>query len=254
VSFHQLDLFQKCPRLYQQKYIERRRPERQVLWPWDVTGRVLHDTLADCFRQLPPHQRTAENLEQILRRRWRDFDGHDLAFKDRDHERVAGLEAIRALQWFASEPELVKEPLHFEYSCAAPVDEAVELQGRIDRIDEAPDGGLVISDYKSGQPKSGRFYEELRPQLMVYAFLASEALQRPIARVRFVYLEAHVMQEETPTPLEIANVRQVVRDAVIRIDSELDFDPTPSPLCRYCDFLPDCGPGRAFMLTQPPAD
>lgn len=240
ISFAQLNDFDKCPKLFFWKHVEHRKPAVYKVSPALVVGGLLHNTLRDCFKELAPEERTAEGLEQALRRRWRDHPQRDLAFASRDEERIAGLNAINILRWFARQDDLLTEPLAVESSCTALIDDGVELVGRIDRIDELPDGRLTVTDYKTGKVP---FRFEPR-QLLIYALVATDTIGRPVESARFLYLEHGIIKQVAPTAKEIEEIRETVRMDVLRIDSEIDYLPRTSKLCHYCDYLSECDEGR----------
>ena len=109
ISFAQLNDFDRCPKLFFWKHVERRKPAAYKVSPALVVGGLLHNTLRDCFKELTPEERTPAGLERALRRRWRDHPQRDLAFASRDEERIAGLNAINILRWFARQDDLLTE-------------------------------------------------------------------------------------------------------------------------------------------------
>ena len=71
---------------------------------------------------------------------------------------------------------------------------ALRLQGAIDRVDRAIDGGLIVIDYKTGKPDDYQILEPDNPtgngtrlQLLLYAAAAQELIGSPDSEVRAMY-------------------------------------------------------------------
>src|SRR6185312_1974711 len=74
------------------------------------------------------------------------------------------------------------EPVGVERTVSAPTGSLV-LSGRVDRIDERPDGTVVVVDYKTGRRRPSDAAARGSLALAVYAVAAGRTLRRPCAVV-----------------------------------------------------------------------
>ncbi len=117
------------------------------------------------------------------------------------------------------------------------------LRGIIDRLELDGDGGLVVTDYKTGRAPGLKYEQGRLAGVHFYSFLCEEVLgQRPSA-IRLMYLRTG----ETITALPSAqSVRFIttrttaVWKAVERACTTGTFLPRQGPLCASCSFQQWC--------------
>ncbi|MGI8923411.1 MAG: RecB family exonuclease [Fimbriimonadales bacterium] len=115
------------------------------------------------------------------------------------------------------------------------------LAGRLDRVDELPDGTLEIIDYKSGSQFSE---EELLQDVAMnsYHLLLRELMPDRRMLLTTVMLRAgeRVTVEQTTEYLDqfAEDVKSIGIEILNREYHEID--PIPKSLCQWCDFLPLC--------------
>jgi len=116
------------------------------------------------------------------------------------------------------------------------------LVGRVDRVDEHPDGTLEIIDYKSG--RSDVTPEEVHADLAMgcYQLLLKQLYpdRRIIATI--VALQTGAFATASLTDEELAEFREDIRllgEEIISRDFEY-LEPQRIPLCEMCEFLPLC--------------
>ena len=112
------------------------------------------------------------------------------------------------------------------------------LSGRVDRIDEYPDGTIEIVDYKSGSVENPVYDIAMG----CYALLARPLFpDRPI-KTTLVSLST---QEKLSALRDEDELREFEAD-LRRLATEIlhrdypTIDPKPKPLCKSCDFLRVC--------------
>ncbi len=116
------------------------------------------------------------------------------------------------------------------------------LIGRIDRMDEYPDGTLEVVDYKSG--RQGVEQDEVQNdlamscyQLLVKRKYPEQKVQATIIALRTRDSATASLEEKTLNEFE-SSVHQLGLEMLNR-DYE-DLTPVKKPLCERCDFLPLC--------------
>ncbi len=113
------------------------------------------------------------------------------------------------------------------------------MRGRVDRIDELPDGSYELIDYKTGRPKRK---SELKDdiQLSLYQIGAMEAWQLEASEQSYYYVLDDKKVPVSRTQAEIDEVRETVNVVASEIVSQ-EFEPTPSwAACRLCGFQMIC--------------
>jgi RecB family exonuclease len=143
-------------------------------------------------------------------------------------------QGIRQLQdFFAGARNSAPEVLHTEEQFRIAVDETT-LVGRIDRIDRAPDGRVVITDYKTGKPKSQEDADESL-QLSLYALAAREKWGYEPERLTFHNLEGNTAISTTRSSAELEEAKLKVQEVARKIACG-NFEPTPGFHCSWCSY------------------
>ena len=141
---------------------------------------------------------------------------------------------------------------------------SVAVKGIIDRVDELPDGGLRIVDYKTGSnyrfkkdPKRGAFNGGRQLQAAVYATVSTAVLGAPVTSFEYRFptergggeIIAYGRAElEAAKEIVAGLLRHVERGTFVPTDSESD--------CTYCEYGPICGVkagAYASATHSPPA-
>ncbi len=117
------------------------------------------------------------------------------------------------------------------------------LRGRIDRIDQLPDGTLEIIDYKTGKPKE-KLVGDDKEQLLIYQVAVKQLPQYQHigtpSQLTFYYLNNNSKLSFLGSDKEIAALQDRLLETILKIRSG-DFTPTPSQFtCRSCDFKEIC--------------
>ncbi|HZJ48339.1 MAG TPA: ATP-dependent DNA helicase, partial [Acidimicrobiia bacterium] len=126
----------------------------------------------------------------------------------------------------------------------------VTVNGRIDAIYERAPGSWEIVDFKSGRRSAN---VAMRVQLEAYAVAAADAnLSSDPPRtvdVTFAYLGSGIdLVTEHVDETWLRAAREHLASLTDAIGDER-FAETPSPQCRWCDFLTFCPVGQAFLAA-----
>lgn len=114
------------------------------------------------------------------------------------------------------------------------------LRGKIDRIDELPDGTLEVIDYKTSDPKTeDDLKTENKRQLFIYQMAVSQCLGRETSKLSFYYLQDSSRVSFIGSEKELAKVEEKVEEQASAIEGG-DFAAKPGPQCRFCDFRGIC--------------
>ena len=113
------------------------------------------------------------------------------------------------------------------------------LKGKIDRIDVMPDGSCEIIDYKTGESKDEK--DVKKEQLYIYQIAATEAFNPKLnpTKLSFYYLDDNTSVSFLGKQEDLDKFREKM---ILQIEEirKNNFDPKPSPLCKFCDFRDIC--------------
>ena len=176
-----------------------------------------------------------------------------------DAEAEAGFFAeARSLvvRYFELEDPSLITPIGLELRLEARVG-SLTLRGIIDRLELDADGGLVVTDYKTGRPPGVAYEQSRLGGVHFYAFLCQQVLGRRPSRIQLLYLSEPVAIVAEPSDQSIRGLQQrtaAIWKAVERACERDDFRPRPSPLCDWCSYQAYCpafggDPARAGELV-----
>jgi DNA helicase-2/ATP-dependent DNA helicase PcrA len=128
--------------------------------------------------------------------------------------------------------------------------EGFTVSGRIDAIFGTADGRWEVVDYKTGsKPPPDDVLSGL--QLDVYALACTEVWGKRPEDLTLTYFYLASGEEVTRPAGDPGETRARVAAAFQGV-TERRFEPEPGPQCRWCDFLPFCDAGKAFVANLDP--
>lgn len=209
-------------------------------------GTLVHSTLQRLFG-LEPAERSIEaalralEVEAELAR----AEGGDLAALalDADAEAALLVDAERLVRnYFQLEDPRTVTPIGLELRLEVPVGD-LNLVGIIDRLELDTDGGLVVTDYKTGRAPSDRYEQSKLGGVHFYSLLCEEAFGVRPAKVQLLHLHEPVVITSLPTDQSTRGLRTrvgAIWQAVTLACEREDFRPKPGPLCSWCSFQQWC--------------
>ena len=235
VSHNQVDDYQTCPLKYQYIHVKRipLRQHHSVVY-----GSALHKAVEFYLRRRAVGNFTSlEDFLLAFDDAWRNE-----GFLTREHEEQRKHAGVKALTRFYHEEEASgQKPTDVEREFGFALG-PTRVRGRLDRVDDTPDGAIVI-DYKSSdvteqKAADKRARESL--QLKMYALAQKEMTGRLPARVELRFLESGLAGSHAPTEQDLAEARSAIETAAAGIRARR-FDPTPGyQTCRYCAYNQIC--------------
>lgn len=241
-SFSQLEAYSRCPAQYRFAHILRIPTFGNYKSSF---GNTMHLTLQRFFEEVARRRADApdvkglpvskDELLALYADAWIDDWYPDKPTKEewRDIGRVA-LDRI----W---EESLAQDPkvLFIEKEFVLKVGER-SLRGKIDRLDELPDGTIEIVDYKSGEPKDEeKLKADGKKQLFIYQLAVEQCFGRKAGRLTFRYLQDGSQLSFLGEPKELAKLEEKIGEQIADIESG-DFTAKPGQHCRFCDFRSIC--------------
>ena len=234
LSPYKITMYKKCPKQYS-FYCDPEMRKYRKDWPYFTMGEHVHKALKDIFTEVSPEDRNIDKLIFLLKRSWVT---NRKGFKDEKQEADYGNRAIRQLQQFVIKDTLRIDPIMIEKTHEIRLDNNnLTFLGKIDRVDENPDGSLHIIDYKTGKSTDE---EPDFDQLYFYALILSKELDKEIKDVSYLYLEGYDWVSVGIEPNKIAEIEEKLVGLAHSIIDDKKFEPTPNQYCRTCDYLEIC--------------
>ncbi len=208
-------------------------------------GTIVHRALELLFVR-PPADRTPTALETDLATALDEYSAHPdyvgLRLDD------AGAASFRAActtlieKYFAMEDPTTVREIGLELWVTAELGN-LQLRGIIDRLELDSNGGLVVTDYKTGRAPSGRFEQKSLAGVHFYAFLCEQVFGVIPSKIRLMYLASGETIETVPSAQSVRFITtrtKAVWSAVERACTTGDFRPNQSNLCSWCSFQQWC--------------
>lgn len=242
LSPSRVESFLSCPMAFRFASIERL-PEPPT--PHTTKGSLVHRALELLFVH-PPAGRTttaaADAFARAVREYRTDPEFTMLGLDD------AAADAFIADAWslveayFAMEDPTTVRDIGLELRLEAEVG-SLTLRGIIDRLELDGDGGLVVTDYKTGRSPGARYEQNSLAGVHFYSFLCQEVLGRRPVAIRLMYLRTGEVITATPSEQSVRFLTTrttAVWKAVEKACTTGDFKPKQGPLCGSCAFQPWC--------------
>ena len=120
---------------------------------------------------------------------------------------------------------------------------SLTMRGIIDRLELDDDGGLVVTDYKTGRAPSTSYEQPRLGGVHFYAFLCERVLGRRPARIQLLHLREPIAISTVPSEQSIRGLEQrasAIWTAVEQACEREDFRPNPGRLCQHCAYQAYC--------------
>jgi putative RecB family exonuclease len=214
--------------------------------PHAAKGTLVHRALELLMWEHPPGRRSLTAALACLDRARADLR------RDQEYEQLdLGTETEE--EWLADAESLVRNYFELEDPnqvrvIGTELRLSIELgsltmRGIIDRLELDEDGGLVVTDYKTGRAPGMAFEQARLGGVHFYAFLCEQLLGRRPARIQLLHLREPIAISTTPSAQSIRGLRQrtaAIWTAVEQACEHDDFRPNPGYLCQYCAYQTYC--------------
>lgn len=117
------------------------------------------------------------------------------------------------------------------------------LRGIIDRLELDENGGLVVTDYKTGRAPSANYEQGRMTGVHFYSFLCDALFGQRPSKIRLMYIKTGEIIEATPSAQSVRYVTTrttAVLKAVEKACQTGSFQPRVSSICGSCAFKQWC--------------
>ena len=240
--------FKVCPQLFKFKAID-----RIVVPPtvYQARGTTAHLALQRLF-DLRASDRTPQTLYELFRKAWVELRNEEFPdlFEDTEQERAWGIESLEVLaNYFLIEDPTRLEPLDRELDMTEDLGD-MTIRGILDRTEEE-EGGLVITDYKTGKAPPEQYAIPAFFALKIYALLIRKRTGRTPVRLKLMYLNGPTVYEIPVNENQLEATQRKLEalwTAINRAIVNNDFPARPGKLCGWCQYRDRC---PAFADEQP---
>lgn len=227
--------FKACPQLFKFRAIERI-PEPTSIYR--ARGTTAHLALQRLF-DTPTGERSPEHLYDLFREAWTELRGSEEfegLFEDVEAERQWGIESMELLaNYFTVEDPRTFEPMDRELDMTEELD-GITIRGILDRIDRDEDGGLIITDYKTGKAPPEQYALPAFFALKIYALLIRNRINETPKELRLLYLNGPTMYRLPIDDRQLDAMHSQLRALWTAIDRALSTDRFPTRQGRLCDW------------------
>lgn len=237
--------FNSCKRKYQFAYIHKL-PRKE--WEYHLFGRFVHRIL-ELFH-LSYINGSTESFSKVMSDAFNDAM---LEFKGKITQSAKD-EAFGILTTYLARLNSNKEEVHrvtaVEKTFNLEINDSLILTGMIDRIQLDDDGVYHVLDYKTSKSKS--YLKDDTLQLLTYAYIIYKD-HPDLEKVRVSYImlrhDCEFLTKEFSLE-EILTVKDIYEKYADDIKKESNFEPNPSKLCGYCDYVNLCDKGLEVVQNQ----
>lgn len=257
-SFSQIKSYETCPYQYKLAHILKIPVRGSASFSF---GQTIHNTMHKFYQRLQElnttHQESlfklssptnsknktteAPSLDELLK--FYDESWLDDWYKDKKQKEDYYKKGKEILQLFyKSQEDRWTVPITLEGWFKIKVGKYL-VHGRIDRIDQLPDGSLEIIDYKTGKSKE-KVSGDDKDQLLIYQIAANTLPEYqvigPVSQLTFYYVNDNIRTSFLGSDKELEKLTDKLINTIDKINSK-NFTATPSQFsCDYCDFREIC--------------
>jgi DNA helicase-2/ATP-dependent DNA helicase PcrA len=232
LSASAVDTYERCPLQF--------KLERDWRMPRDIPaamqyGAAMHRVLRTFYDSVRAGRaKTDDELIEQLRQ-----DLSSAGIQDRYQHELYEKQGVQQLRDYleAYRAGVAPQVLHTEEAFEIHFGET-SVVGRIDRVDQAPDGSVLILDYKTGKARTQEDADESL-QLSIYALAAQEKWGYRVGSVAFHNLDGNVAVATRRSILQLEEARERVRAAAQGIAAG-DFRAKPDFHCGFCPYRIVC--------------
>ena len=235
LSYSQIQTFLDCPLHYKAKYVLKLSTPPTASQSFGIS---VHLALKDFYTD------PSQDLLQLYTKNWVSE-----GYESKQHEKLFFAKGKKFLtQYLQTEYNPKIKTIMQEQMFVAPLkwqDRFIKIGGKIDRVDERPDGSIEIVDYKTGAKSLTQKEADDNLQLSFYSLAASLVKSPPFGKnpedvkLTLYYFDEqkHVSTRRTAEQLEEA-VKQIF-DIADQITAS-DFKCSGSMFCKNCEFKMLC--------------
>lgn len=234
LSFSRIDTYRSCPRRFRYSYLDRlpTKPSPHLSF-----GSSIHAALEAFYDRKLPGCPSVDQLLGWLYDAWDRRGFRDLAREEELRWYRHAQDVLR--RFHAREVDRYRLPVSTEAWFELPVGYEAVVVGSIDRVDRDDAGDLHVIDYKTNRRARPRQEVAGSLQLALYALACRHLYGALPATVSLDFVVPGLTVTADREELDLDAAREVVLATAAAVRAGHD-EPTPSPLCDWCDHRAIC--------------
>ena len=243
-SHSRLSTFEKCPKKFKYKYIDKIKPEIEATIEMHL-GDVVHRVLEWLYNSVKSGKTpTMDELITYYSIKWQDeFSDEILIVKK---ELTAKDYFQKGFQYLIDYYEMHKpfddKTIECEKKIVIELDQNTKIQGFIDRlVHNIETGEYEIHDYKTGNFLPSQKEIDKDRQLALYSIAIKEIYGQDKSVVLVWYYLAHNKKLSSKrTNEQLQKLKQETLELIKKIESTTEFPANISKLCGWCEYKGIC--------------
>jgi putative RecB family exonuclease len=250
-SHSKLSVYEQCKKKYKLKYIDKVPPEIETTIE-GYLGSKVHDTLEFVYKNKMHGKLVSmdEAIEYYIYS-WNKTYSKDIkivnANNTAEYYFEKGVKFI--IDYFTKHFPFDDNTIALEKKVYVNLDlnKKYVLQGYIDRLVHDKENNIFeIHDYKTGGSMKSQEELDKDRQLALYSIAIKQMHNNPEVHLIWHFLDFNEKKVSKRTEEELEILKQEIIALIDKIESTLDFPPTTSMLCKWCEFRSYCPEGTCF--------
>jgi DNA helicase-2/ATP-dependent DNA helicase PcrA len=246
ISYSRFEKYEQCPKMFWYKYVLNILPENQKS-PTLYKGNFFHNIVDDSAkRKMNGQHDTLEQLIDIAKSTWntREYIGYSEQRENQDKKSVEEI-VEEYHKWDEQNPNTI---VGAEIQMDIRIGDYI-VDGKIDRVEQTPDGEYVIVDYKTGgkNKEITNLNESLQLNIYAMGLQAKKKFGKLPKLISYFYPEKEgqkIFSYEV-TQADVDNTKRKLEEFLNLIDNgEFGADPNMKK-CGWCDYKDLCDESQA---------
>ena len=254
-SHSRLSTFEKCPKKFKYRYIDKVKPEIEGTIETHL-GSAVHDTLEWLYTSVKenPTTPTMDEVITYYANKWQDeFSDEILIVKKRLSSKDYFNKGVQFLiDYYVKHQPFKDGTIECEQKIMIQLDENTSLQGFIDRLvyNEAADE-YEIHDYKTANTLPKQEDMDKDRQLALYSIAIKEkyGMDKNVKLI-WHYLAHNVKIVSKRTNEQLIQLRTDTKALIKKIESTTEWPRGPSILCNWCEFKKRCWGEQLHLMPS----
>lgn len=250
LSFSMITMFRQCPAKFARVYYHK---DPRPLAAAAFEGSLVHDTLEEWMPDRKQDWKAI--MKRIMRDKISPYTGKR-EYEDMTHEQFQGAHDL--LREFAKRKDLDVTTEAYELGFDFVLPNGVPINGRIDRVDRMPSGGLNLVDYKTTRTYIWKSEVEGSLQGGMYALAAKYNLfpghetSFTIDALRYNPITVNFNDDFlAATEDYLENTYNEMQEMYAKLDADPEWVPEykPNRFCGYCQYAHTCPAIKELSTT-----